>query len=346
MIVEYLENWYRKEAQERLETPNNPFRASAMGHCIRAGCFDLLGLKGKPLQPRRIAVFRHGDIIHETLTKDLEEALGWRFVKGLDLSVLSALNYVEIDGAKISYHIDGAFQYNDKDREPSEMNSPDTSIGIIEIKTMSDFSFNRALKGEIDHEYLCQAWVYFKGTDFNPVVFLAYRKETSAMVEIVFDRTLHEKVVTQTLTGDPLELAKKDPILLTEIKSPFDESVEKYVRDRIKWLEWTKSPGVDAHLVRQMVPGAEAVEDEIVNYNGKKNVPDYIWQKVVNNDFEQSGNWYKFKTGRKILGFPCSYCAHMERCYPTVQMEMKGERPIWVLPQQPSASTAGIFKRP
>lgn len=325
MILEYLEELYRQQAAERL--PANPFRASAMGHCIRKGCFDLLGLVGEPLQPRRVAVFRHGTIIHHCLTEDLKHALGWRFVDEKKWGD----THCEIDGVRIGFHIDGAFQDGD-------------SIGIIEIKSMSDFAFEKAQKGIIDHEYLCQAWTYFKGTNFNPVVFVCYRKETSAMVEIVFDRNESEKVVTQRFNSDPVEIFRNEPLLVTEIKTPFDLSVEDYVRERIKWLKTTQAIKSDptynpVNFVRETVPGADGVEDEVEKVQGKEKyyarAAEILKAKFdpaePTIEVEKNGSWYSFKTGRQILKFPCSYCQHKSRCYPKAKLEMKKDRPIWVI---------------
>lgn len=337
MIIEHLESLLRQEAEERAARPNNPFRASSAGRCIREGCFDLLGLKGEPLQPRRMLVLKGGSTIHDDLlTPLLKKALDWRFVDGAELGD----NHVEIDGAKISYHIDGAFQWN-FEYSGVDSHSGDSipvvadQVGIVEIKSMSDYAFNRALKGIIDHEYLCQAWCYFKGTSFNPVVFVAYRKETSAMVEIIFDRSANEKVTTQTLTGDPIALAKSDPILLVEIRTPFDESVEGYVRQRIRWLKeiraWKESNEDLASFTMAEIPGADAVEDEVENVHGKAKLQEAVEAAGGKLEVTQSGSWYSFKTGRQILGYPCSYCAFKSRCYPAAEMEMKGDKPIWVV---------------
>lgn len=108
MILEKLERLLRKEAEER--PPNNPFRASAAGRCIREGCFDLLGLKGEPLQPRRMLVLKGGSTIHDDLlTPLIKRALGDNWIDPGEIGI----DTVEIDGAKISFHIDGAFKWDD-----------------------------------------------------------------------------------------------------------------------------------------------------------------------------------------------------------------------------------------
>lgn len=332
MILEHLEAYLRQQAEIKADAPTNPFRASSSGRCIREGCYDLLRLRPEPLQPRRMLTLEHGTVIHDNLlTPLIKNAMGWRVVSGAEFGDCE----FEIDGAKISFHIDLAFQHEYYDPEVDNRRAAN-EIGVAEIKGWADMPFKKAEQGEIDHEILCQGWTYHHGTSFNPVVFLGFRKETSHMVEIVFDRTVHEKVVTQTLTTDPIAKAKADPILLTEIKSPFDLSVEGYVRDRIKWLKTTqtiKDTSIDSQQwVKNNVPGKDAVEDEIVRVQGKHNRDSKIAEGLtLYQEPAKGGSWWAFKTGRKILGYPCSYCGHKGRCYPEARMEMKGERPVFVI---------------
>jgi hypothetical protein len=48
--------------------------------------------------------------------------------------------------------------------------------------------------------------------------------------------------------------------------------------------------------------------------------------KVV--DIKKNGYWRE--TGRKILGYPCSYCPFKEPCF-GAKMEMDGNAPVWVM---------------
>lgn len=112
MILEYVEGHLRAEALERAAKPNNPLRASAMGRCIREGCFDLLGLPGKPLQPRRMLTLKQGSSIHDDLlTPLIKKAMGDKFLTPDELKLPE---HVEIDGVKIAFHIDGAFKWADE----------------------------------------------------------------------------------------------------------------------------------------------------------------------------------------------------------------------------------------
>lgn len=308
MVIEALENLYRSEAEKDNAKKRDPFRASSAGRCERALGYQKLGINGKPLQPRRLAVMKHGTIIHTALTRDLGRALGDRFVPEKKLTARKKL-FTTIEGIKISYHPDGALQL------------PDDRLAIVEFKTMADFSFQRATNGEIDREYLCQAYVYHVGTDFPVVIFLAYRKETSHLVSIVFDRDANETTVVQRFGGDPMELATKDPLELTEIRTPFDDSVAEEVRGKYRRLGALKTEA-------DLAPGVRAIEDEVVKVQGKEKGIQY--QRDYGEPIKIAGSWYTFATGRKIAGYPCSYCSHVESCL-GAKLEIKDSKPLWLI---------------
>jgi hypothetical protein len=306
LIIDLLENFYRKRADSG---SRNPFRASRAGHCERAMGYDKLGIEGDPITPRRAAVFRHGTILDGALKADLAAVLGDRFVNLDDLGI----NACDIEGVRITFTPDGAFQTDAGE------------IGIVEIKTMSDWAFERALKGEIDRAYLCQAWTYAFGTSFNPVVFLCYRKETSHFCEIVFDRNVKDTVITQRLGGDPRELYINDPLLIAEIKTPFDPSVEEEVRGKFRRLaQVTKEADLAA--------GVNAIEPETVNVQGAANAAAYAnAHGLASSTAVKSGSWFKFHTGRKIAGWPCNYCAHIKRCLGARLEFTEANKPLWVI---------------
>lgn len=306
LLIDRLEEFYRSRATS---TRINPFRASAAGYCERRLGYDKLGIEGEPITPRRAAVFRHGHIIDMALKQDLAEVLGDSFV---NLDKLP-YNKCEIEGVTISFMPDGAFQTNSGE------------IGIVELKTMADYSFDRALKGEIDRAYLCQAWVYHYGTSFNPVVFVAYRKETSHFCEIIFDCRQQEKVITQRFGGDPQALWTNDPLLVADIRTPFDDSVEEEVRGKFRRLAQVTQES-------ELAEGVRAIEAETVSVQGKEKAGAVIAEhpEWPIGTAKISGSWYKFETGRKIAKFPCSYCPHIKRCLGAT-LEFKNDKPIWVV---------------
>ena len=306
MIVEALESYYRHRAIEANQRPQRWQRASSMGRCPRQLGYVKLGIQGDPLQPRRWSILEDGDLYDIGLKRDLIQSLGPKVISLDGLGI----NSCWIEGVEITFTPDFAFQ------------TEDDRIALGEIKSMSNFGFERALKGEIDSAYLAQAWTYHFGTSFDPIVFVCVRKETRHICEVVFDSTCKEKVVTQRYGGDPLELAKDDPMLIAEIRSPFDDSVEQQVRETVRSVN--ACDGLSA-----LPMGVRTIERELIKVQGKAKAEE---QKAhYGEPVEQNGSWYSFATGRKILKFPCSYCQFLKNCFPNVQLEIQKEAPIWVV---------------
>ena len=311
MLIEQVETMLKEQAKAEVGKARDPFRASSAGHCTRKCAYDMLGVPGEPLTPRRQMVFMQGHLVELQMQDLLKRALGDKYIDGASLGD----NHFEIDGIKISYHIDGAFQHSDG------------KIGIMECKSMSDYAFDRAVKGEIEETYLCQAWCYEQATDFNPVVFICYRKETSHICEVIFDRNCKERVVTVRLGGNVLELAKDDPLMVTEVRTPFDDSVGEKVRKHFAWLRiFANNPDYPT-----MPTGVNAIEDETVSVQGEIKAANFARDNnVLMVSAEKSGSWYKFKTGRKIAKFPCNYCNHIKTCL-GAELEIKNSKPVWVV---------------
>src|SRR5262245_63058597 len=101
---------------------------------------------------------------------------------------------------------------------------------------------------------------YTVENNLNPFVFICVRKETRHICEVIFDRNAKDIVVTQRYGGDPLELAREDPMLIAEIKSPFDESVEQRVRSTIQ--------AVLGATISDLPAGVRSVEPETVSVQG------------------------------------------------------------------------------
>jgi len=305
MIVEGLEHYYRARAIERNEQPHRWNRGSSMGYCPRRLAYQKLGVKGDPLTPRRLSIFDDGNFYDAQLKKDLVSALGGRVIP------ITEFPSIVIESHEIT-------------RTPYFHIIEDT-IGLGEIKSMSNFAFERALDGEIDVAYCCQAWTYTVGNNLNPIVFVCVRKETRHICEVIFDRNAKDIVVTRRYGGDPLELAREDPMLIAEIRSPFDESVEQRVRSTIK--------AVLGATISDLPAGVRAVEPETVSVQGKAKAEEAA---KLYGPGVQSGSWWKFETGRQIAGFPCSYCPFVRRGHGCLDadLEIKDRKPIWVIPSK------------
>lgn len=205
------------------------------------------------------------------------------------------------------------------------------SIGLGEIKTMSNFAFERALNGEIDLAYCCQAWTYTVANNLNPIVFVCVRKETRHICEVIFDRNAKNTVVTQRYGGDPLELAREDPMLIAEIRSPFDESVEQRVKSTIRAVLGATASDLPA--------GVRAVEAETLSVQGRAKAEEAA---KLYGPGVQNSSWWKFETGRQIAGFPCSYCPFVRRGHGCLdaELEFKDNKPIWVFPSHTKEDAA------
>jgi hypothetical protein len=106
------------------------------------------------------------------------------------------------------------------------MQLEDSRLAVVEIKTASNRTFEKSLDGKIDIAYLAQSWFYHYATGFQVVIFIFYRKETSHICEVVFDVEQKETIVMRRYGNDAYAMAVNDPMLIAEVKTPFDAAVE------------------------------------------------------------------------------------------------------------------------
>jgi hypothetical protein len=59
---------------------------------------------------------------------------------------------------------------------------------IVEVKSMSNFGFERAERGELDESYLIQGECYMRAYGTQKCIFVCYRKETSHLCEVLTSR--------------------------------------------------------------------------------------------------------------------------------------------------------------
>jgi hypothetical protein len=53
---------------------------------------------------------------------------------------------------------------------------------------------------------------------------------------------------------------------------------------------------------------------------------------------------WDYPTGRQLVDKVCTYCDFLKQCYPTADMEMEGNKPVWVIPPPPSPLFTGPVK--
>src|SRR5690348_734673 len=115
---------------------------------------------------------------------------------------------------------------------------------------------------------------------------------------------------------------REDPMLIAEVRSPFDASVEQRVRSTIK--------AVLGATISELPAGVRAVEAETLSVQGKAKAEEVA---KLYGPGVQNSSWWKFETGRQIAGFPCSYCPWVRRGYGCLDadLEIKDGKPIWVI---------------
>src|SRR6185503_16621988 len=110
-----------------------------------------------------------------------------------------------------------------------------------------------------------------------------------------------ETVITKRYGGNEIEIAANDPMLIAEIRSPFNESIEKKVRETVKSVSLCDD-------LSQLPIGVRTVEKELFSAQGKAKAEEA--RKLYGEPAKVNGQWSYFETGREILGFPCGgYCA-------------------------------------
>src|SRR5690349_17201944 len=313
MIVEQLEADLRAEAAEDAKRHHRWNRGSALGYCPRRLGYMKLGIPGAPLTPRRLSILGDG-LAYDLVLKDrIQRVLTHRVIDGDFLGD----HEVELEGVPISYHIDMGMQLENG------------RLAVVEIKTASNRTFEKALDGKIDIAYLAQAWFYHYATAFPVVIVIFYRKETSHICEVVFDTEQKETIVIRRYGNDAYAMAVNDPMLIAEVKTPFDQAVEAQVRETVRTIR-------DLDGENNLPIGTHTIEPETVKVQGKIKACEYMDVNGIGAMPEPAGSWYTFATGRQIAGWPCNYCAWIERCL-GARLEIKDERPLWIISQRAAA---------
>lgn len=309
MLVEKLELYYHDLAAKRNEKPGDWRRASSLGYCPRRLGYQKLGIKGEPLTPRRMSIFHHGDAIDLALKQDLMQALGGAIITD------HHRGETEIEGVPITGECDGLFHL-------------DGRYGVVDGKTMSDFAFDRACEGVIEDTYQVQGWVYSKIYDVDLVVFYCYRKETSHVVEVIFDAQADATVITRRYGGNEKEIYLNDPMLISEVRTPFSPEIEAKARATVR--------AVSACTSLETLPdGVRALEREAVKVQGAANAEAYANSHPGVVIGGKSGSWFTIETGRTLAKFPCNYCPWIKRCLGAV-LEVENGKPKWILPSKPA----------
>lgn len=191
MIVDKILQVALREATARPTTTR--LTASNVGKCVRAGWYAHHGIPQEPLPPRTMLVFSLGNLVEDSLCKFIEKATedfirtdAWRDTTTEPETGLRARS-------------DFMFALDDQPLWPNELGErvcvpgqplppqPGEMLGG-EIKSMSNFGFERALRGKIDEAYRAQVEVCLRAYGLRWWLVVAYRKETSNICEILVGR--------------------------------------------------------------------------------------------------------------------------------------------------------------
>lgn len=148
-------------------------RLSSAGKCARQLAYGFHGydVKGKEIDARSKLIFWTGDLVEMTvscLAKIAGCKLAFSGLHQLRISIAIGDNIVE-------GHPDGLL-------------IDDGQVYLVEIKSMSSYSFEKFERGEIEESYLAQVNAYMDALQVDKCIFVALNKENGVLHEMILDR--------------------------------------------------------------------------------------------------------------------------------------------------------------
>lgn len=154
----------------RNEAPN-PFRLSSAGKCARRLAYAL-HYPGEvpPVEPRVVAIFELGSLIHDWLRGKLTALYGERF-HSVERTV-----ELEVDpDFKVPGHVDGILE-------------TESGPVLLDIKSASDKSAQNMFSNGVPYEYVAQVNAYLEATGIERGALVVYNKNTSELFTLPVDR--------------------------------------------------------------------------------------------------------------------------------------------------------------
>lgn len=169
-----LAEWSFKRQFMTDDEPASPgkLRLSAAGKCPRALAYAYHGYErnGKQKDPRSCVVFFQGDMVEAMIVQLARLAGCTLLATGLNQITVS----IPIGDHVVQGHPDGCILHDQK-------------MGLLEVKSMSSFSFERFEKGEIDEGYKAQVQTYLNALGFDWCCLVAFNKDSG----VISERILH-----------------------------------------------------------------------------------------------------------------------------------------------------------
>lgn len=154
-------------------------RVTGVIGCPAAILMQEAGIKGEPLEARTLRVFDTGHRVESQIVQAIYRS-GHPLFDGPNNEDVGALRGIPEDVQEecqvtvgiaphtitVPGHLDGRVSWNGQEY-------------IVDVKSMSDFAFDRLEKGEVDDKYLDQFNLYMRGTGTRWCACIGVRKETS-----------------------------------------------------------------------------------------------------------------------------------------------------------------------
>jgi len=164
----------------RKKRPN--LSLSSAGKCQRIAQYKILGAKEEPWGWRSRITLDDGDYGHDQLRKYMRKAFRtrthFRLVKEEDTV------YLNVSGTKIAGHIDGLITKICDCSEHKEW----PRHTLLEVKTMSQYSYNYSKGGKISKDYLAQATAYMAALDITSCLFMLKNKSNGDFTFVAYER--------------------------------------------------------------------------------------------------------------------------------------------------------------
>jgi len=148
-------------------------RLSGCGKCVRQLAYTYHGIerKGKEMDSRAKQIFFAGDLVELAV-------IGVGRLAGCEM-IATGLSQITVklpvNGSVIEGHPDGMLLHNKE-------------LFLIEIKSMSSFSFKRFEEGYIDPSYIAQVNAYMECLGLKRCVFVAMNKDNGILQERIIER--------------------------------------------------------------------------------------------------------------------------------------------------------------
>lgn len=184
---------FKRQFMEADQNDKGKIRLSSAGRCARQVAYAYHGFekKGKEIDARAKLVFWTGDLIELTVV-NLAKLAGCVLLNtGQDQLTVS----LPVNGTFAVGHPDGIFLEDGKNY-------------LLEVKSMSSFSYAKFEQGEIDEGYIAQINAYMEALKLEACVFIGLNKDNGMMHERIVKK--NPKVV-ESLTKNLASVAHSTP---------------------------------------------------------------------------------------------------------------------------------------